>query len=192
MTEPIRDTETAVRELGALPVPVGAQPPMTPEAARVRLAQYGERTKTWSTATYDSGTERALHEIAVTLLAEADALRARLAESERPVDEDPIRYTLTEQAEEASPAAFRIVVDLENADDYDDAVYAAEQAQGALRGQGYKNVAVVDTEGDRLKAQLEAVRAVHVKHADSEHCQHDGEQWPCPTVAALGETGGEA
>lgn len=35
--------------------------------AEVRLGQYSERTKTWSTATYDSGTERALHEIACAL-----------------------------------------------------------------------------------------------------------------------------
>jgi hypothetical protein len=53
-----------------------------------------------------------------------------------------------------SPAhtAFRIVVALENADDYDDAVYAAEQTQGALRGQGYKAVAVVDTEQETAAA----------------------------------------
>jgi hypothetical protein len=154
MTEPIRDVETAVRELGALPVPVGAETPMTPKAARVRLAQYGERTKTWSTATYNSGTERALHEIALTLLAEAEAaaelrteleqrttllrevqatarrraaeaegrktygdrlaaenerLRARLAEYERPADEDPIAFALTEQAVsvELPPATVR-------------------------------------------------------------------------------------
>lgn len=50
--------------------------PMTPHAAQVRLAQYGERTKTWSTATYDSGTEKALHEIASALSAEVDRLRA--------------------------------------------------------------------------------------------------------------------
>lgn len=35
--------------------------------AEVRLEQYGRRTKTWSTATYDSGTEKALHEIACQL-----------------------------------------------------------------------------------------------------------------------------
>lgn len=74
MSEPITNVEAAVRELGALPVPVGTETPMTPKVARVRLAQYAERTKSWSTATYDSGTERALHEIAVALLAEADAL----------------------------------------------------------------------------------------------------------------------
>ncbi|MFD0256473.1 hypothetical protein ACFVGX_36840 [Streptomyces sp. NPDC127113] len=42
---------------------------------------------------------------------------------------------------------------------------------------------------DRI-AELESAagtaRAVHVKHTDSEHCQHDGEPWPCPTLAALG------
>jgi hypothetical protein len=41
------------------------QDTLTP--AEVRLSQYGERTKSWSTATYDGGTERALHEIACAL-----------------------------------------------------------------------------------------------------------------------------
>ncbi|MGY0023701.1 hypothetical protein ACVHNB_32625 [Streptomyces sp. YJ-C3] len=36
-----------------------------------------------------------------------------------------------------------------------------------------------------LEALLTACRAVHVKHSDSEHCEHDGEPWPCPTLAAL-------
>ncbi|MFI1702015.1 hypothetical protein ACH419_39545 [Streptomyces bobili] len=35
--------------------------------AEVRLTQYGERTKTWSTATHDSGAEKALYEIACAL-----------------------------------------------------------------------------------------------------------------------------
>lgn len=52
-------------------------------SAEIRLAQYGERTKTWSTATYDSGTEKALHEIALGLKAEVDRLRAALAKEER-------------------------------------------------------------------------------------------------------------
>lgn len=47
--------------------------------AEIRLAQYGERTSTWSTATYDSGTEKALHDIALGLKAEVDRLRAQLA-----------------------------------------------------------------------------------------------------------------
>ncbi|MDK1473687.1 hypothetical protein QNO07_09665 [Streptomyces sp. 549] len=46
------------------------QTPMTAKAAAIRLAQYGERT-----ATYDSGTERALHEIALTMAAEVERLR---------------------------------------------------------------------------------------------------------------------
>lgn len=45
--------------------------------AEIRLAQYGERS-TWSTATYDSGTEKALHEIALELKAEVHRLRAEL------------------------------------------------------------------------------------------------------------------
>ncbi|MDK0525055.1 hypothetical protein [Streptomyces sp. ML-6] len=51
--------------------------PMTPDAALARLRQYGERTSTWSTATYNDGTEKALHEIALTLAAEVEQLRAR-------------------------------------------------------------------------------------------------------------------
>lgn len=51
-----------------------------PTPAEVRLAQYGERTKTWSTATYDGGSEKALHEIALGLKTEIDRLRAELAE----------------------------------------------------------------------------------------------------------------
>lgn len=62
-----------------LPVPVGPEPqaPMSAHAASVRLAQYGERTKTWSTATYDSGTEKALHEIAMTLQARVDEVERK-------------------------------------------------------------------------------------------------------------------
>ena len=37
-----------------------------------------------------------------------------------------------------------------------------------------------------LGAQRAAVLALHPKHTDSEHCQHDGEPWPCPTVQAAG------
>jgi hypothetical protein len=49
--------------------------------AEIRLAQYGQRTSTWSTATYNDGTEKALHEIALGLKAEVDRLRAELAAS---------------------------------------------------------------------------------------------------------------
>ncbi|MFD6149431.1 hypothetical protein [Streptomyces sp. NPDC060243] len=53
--------------------------PLTPDAALSRLRQYGERTSTWSTATYNDGTERALADIARTLGAEVERLRAELA-----------------------------------------------------------------------------------------------------------------
>jgi hypothetical protein len=52
------------------------------EAAAVRLAQYGEPTKTWSTATYNDGTEKALHGIALALNAEVDRLRKELDRAE--------------------------------------------------------------------------------------------------------------
>lgn len=48
--------------------------PLTPHAAQVRLAQYGERAKS-----YGSGIEKALYEIALTLSAEVDRLRTELA-----------------------------------------------------------------------------------------------------------------
>lgn len=72
-----------------LPMPVSPEPqaPMTLQAARVRLAQYGERTSTWSTATYDSGTERALHEIAQTLLAEVNRLEAERHSTNEALDD---------------------------------------------------------------------------------------------------------
>lgn len=52
--------------------------PMPLAVALVRLQQYGERTSTWSTATYNDGTEKALHEIALTLAAEVDKLSHEL------------------------------------------------------------------------------------------------------------------
>lgn len=57
-----------------------SQQPLTDEQltpAEIRLAQYGQRTSTWSTATYNDGTEKALHEIALGLKAEVDRLRAQ-------------------------------------------------------------------------------------------------------------------
>jgi len=49
--------------------------------AEVRLAQYGERTSTWSTATYNDGNEEALHEIALDLQVEVQRLRAELEQA---------------------------------------------------------------------------------------------------------------
>lgn len=44
--------------------------PLTPHAAQVRLAQYGECAKS-----YDSSIEKTLHEIALALSAEVDRVR---------------------------------------------------------------------------------------------------------------------
>ncbi|WP_089117104.1 hypothetical protein [Streptomyces sp. SS07] len=56
--------------------------PMTPDAALARLRQYGESTSTWSTATYNGGTEKALHQIAVSLAGEVERLRALVVDLE--------------------------------------------------------------------------------------------------------------
>jgi hypothetical protein len=54
------------------------------------------------------------------------------------------------------------------------------------------NVVAYAAELERqLSVKAEAARSVHVKYPDSEHCQHDGEPWPCPTLTALA-VGGDA
>ncbi|MGK5730214.1 hypothetical protein [Streptomyces sp. URMC 124] len=45
--------------------------------AEIRLAQYSQRTKTWAIATYNDGTEKALHKIALELKDEIDRLRTQ-------------------------------------------------------------------------------------------------------------------
>ncbi|MEU0102203.1 hypothetical protein [Streptomyces sp. NPDC006267] len=40
-------------------------------------------------------------------------------------------------------------------------------------------------DADRYAARIDTARALHTRRADSPHCEHDAEQWPCPTVAAL-------
>jgi hypothetical protein len=57
--------------------PPMTDPPTTAHAAAVRLAQYRER-KALTVATWDSGTERALYEIAAVLAAEVERLRGEL------------------------------------------------------------------------------------------------------------------
>jgi hypothetical protein len=139
MSEPIRDTETAVRELGALPVPVGAAPLATQGRQRTMLdharealtarmlkddlrlvlenvityaaerqdeaeqvqKQFAEAAARVAELVQERGerlkTEAALRDHIIARDAEIERLRARLAEYERPADEDPIRYTLTEK-----------------------------------------------------------------------------------------------
>ncbi|MEU0332198.1 hypothetical protein [Streptomyces sp. NPDC006193] len=54
--------------------------------AEIRLSQYVQRTSTWSTATHNDGTEKALYEIALGLKGEVDRLRAKLANVTRQRD----------------------------------------------------------------------------------------------------------
>ncbi|MHC3427242.1 hypothetical protein [Streptomyces sp. DT18] len=102
--------------------------PLTPDAALVRLRQYGERTSTWSTATYNDGTERALADIARTLSAEVTRLRAALSAAADDVNEltDEIAdWSAKNAALRAERAeAQRQVAELTNAND--DAVRLSE------------------------------------------------------------------
>ncbi|WIC88842.1 hypothetical protein SEA_ONIONKNIGHT_36 [Streptomyces phage OnionKnight] len=83
MSEPIRDLETAVRELGSLPMPAGSEP------------------------------------------------------------------------QGSGPRSFALVGEVQ-AEDYDDAVYAAEQAYSGMRGQGYKGSISVDTGAGVSEAELDS------------------------------------
>jgi hypothetical protein len=108
MTRPARDTTTRalMRVRTPAPPPDPKEPPMHPitdtqlTPAEIRLAQYGERTSTWSTATYNDGTEKALHEIALGLKAEVDRLRAELDDRSEALasadDPTPLRWGLND------------------------------------------------------------------------------------------------
>ncbi|MFE0132424.1 hypothetical protein ACFWY6_12755 [Streptomyces sp. NPDC059037] len=76
-------------------------------------------------------------------------------------------------------------------DDLLDALYAhAEQADAVTaetKRLMERRTATLRERAVRAEAAIERVRALHLKYEDSEHCQHDGEQWPCPTLAALDE-----
>lgn len=50
-----------------------------------------------------------------------------------------------------------------------------------------RHVQALVPELERAEAAIVLARGLHTKHEDSEHCQHDGEPWPCPTLAALDE-----
>ncbi|SCD37697.1 hypothetical protein GA0115253_1002212 [Streptomyces sp. Termitarium-T10T-6] len=98
--------------------------PMTPDAALARLRQYGERTSTWSTATYNDGTEKALHQIAVTLAGEVERLRAR------PVKAHVLRGAAA-ALEADHPAAAAVVLAMANK--AESAAAAQPRAIGATR-----------------------------------------------------------
>ncbi|MFB7647200.1 hypothetical protein ACFC0S_17110 [Streptomyces sp. NPDC056084] len=69
----MRAIDARIAEQGAeAPYGVAGQS-LTPQAAQIRLAQYGDHAKS-----YDSGTEKALYEIALTLNTELVRMRDRL------------------------------------------------------------------------------------------------------------------
>lgn len=65
-------------------------------------------------------------------------------------------------------------------DDALDALYD-NATKGWRRGDRWKDRA------GKAEAAVERARAVHTKYDDSEHCQHDGERWPCTTLRALAD-----
>ena len=75
MSEPIRDTETAVRELGALPVPVGVKPVASQGQARTMLDHARD-------ALNARMTKDDLRLVLENVIAHAAALQARVAELE--------------------------------------------------------------------------------------------------------------
>ncbi|THA22746.1 hypothetical protein E6R18_32895 [Streptomyces sp. A1277] len=157
--------------------------PMTPDAALTRLRQYGELTSTWSTATYNDGTEKALHEIALTLatevqqwratfgekalpgaLAEMNRLRARVAELEgRPIEAHVLRQAAA-QVEDDYPEA---------------AASLYKAANGAEHAAARRPWQAADlAEG---QAQLDAMRADHpapCRVPDSPDCTCPDEEPP--------------
>ncbi|OKK06445.1 hypothetical protein AMK26_10535 [Streptomyces sp. CB03234] len=68
--------------------------------AEIRLGQYMEQRARFSVATYDSGNEKALHEIALALRDEVERLRARVAELEPYA---PIEFELVAPAQVQCP-----------------------------------------------------------------------------------------
>lgn len=58
---------------------------------------------------------------------------------------------------------------------------ADEEAQQHREATAAANLRIVA----KLQTRIRRVRFLHTKRADSDHCEHDGEAWPCPTLAAL-------
>ncbi|MFE6683952.1 hypothetical protein [Streptomyces sp. NPDC057729] len=86
-----------------------------------------------------------------------------------PVKEQPTALTLGDRADHAIGLYARTAVELEDA--------RADAVQLRAR--------VVE-----LEHRATTARAVHTPYDDSQHCQHDGNPWPCPTIAALDEQAG--
>lgn len=151
--------------------------------------------------------QEALQDMLFTVIVAQMACRAARMESEE------LRARLAEELK--APLAWAQLLDLKSLDNFlialgsateyepvDGALSRAEeiirwfraalpQGAEAERAQTlHEHVIARDAEIERLKGQIEAARAVHVKYEDSEHCRHDYELWPCPTLAALGGTDG--
>jgi hypothetical protein len=164
--------------------------------AEIRLAQYGQRTSTWSTATYDSGTEKALHEIALELKAEIDRLRAEAGRQER------LHGDTIDDRDRASDMADKLAY-----------AVAPEEVIGEHTADNSPWANALDlitpkADVDKLRQQITAVTAVHEKgeHNGLPICLHCASQmfpppetgiwsesaYPCATLQALGVTEDQA
>jgi hypothetical protein len=66
------------------------------------------------------------------------------------------------------------------------AAYALEAAQMLQSRETAAELRDLRARVAELEQQAAGVRAVHTKYTGSEHCQHDGEQWPCRSMQAVG------
>ncbi|MFF0894718.1 hypothetical protein [Streptomyces sp. NPDC003278] len=81
--------------------------------------------------------------------------------------DEPIPYALTEQA------------------DADAALVPYHGEHGYPEGEEPETVEQLRARVAELEKRAEQALADHTPHDDSNHCQHDGEPWPCPTVTTL-------
>ncbi|TGG86677.1 hypothetical protein D8771_05605, partial [Streptomyces albus] len=161
--------------------------------AEVRLTQYGEHTKTWSTATHGSGAEKALYEIACALrdtLEETrdqrNAARLKVTGLEARVSElEAERHSTNESVDDAAKALRA---------NRDRIAELEQQAQVEATLRPHREMVANSNLHyiGKLELRIRRARTLHLNHPDRDRCQHDGEAWPCPTVAALEAAVGEA
>lgn len=165
---------------------------MNTTPAETRLAQYGERTNTWSTATYDTGTEKALHEIALGLKAEIDRLRAANAQIDRALGETIDDRDKTQEI--ADKLAYAVAPE----------EVIGEHSSMNCPWTNARDLITPKAEVDKLRAALAAAVALHEKgeHNGLPICLHCASQmfpppdtgiwsesaYPCATLQALGVT----
>jgi hypothetical protein len=153
--------------------------------AEIRLAQYGQRTSTWSTATYNDGTEKALHEIALGLKEEIDRLRFRLAELGEQGPDD--RETVAEAAQmyrSLRPVIERTMADPDRWDGDEDESFhlgryvewLAAQVPQTVPEEGAERLATLT---DCPNSSNGGLHCLHYQEGDGQCCRCGRPNW-CP------------